>query len=254
MAFALDYTMLRSPELLVPRLKPVIGFGEIDHAYLRSHPQMRGCVAWWPMLEGAGNTLHDVIGGNNGTINGALWTPRGLDFDGSNDHVDVGDNLDQTGSFTISAWIKPETIGYATGGRLVVKDDHSGAGDGWAFTLADLGDGALRFFIRNASPASTDTATGVIDALTWYHVVARFDADENTKSIYVNAVREAHDTGVTGGPVNNSNALGFARDPDGTSGDPYDGILNDVRIYPRPLSESEIQDLYYDPWASIRPL
>ena len=73
-------------------------------------------IGYWKFNEGSGTTVEDSSGnGNDGTINGdATWTTGknggGLDFDGLDDYVDVGD-IDLTDAFTIAAWIKISSMG-----------------------------------------------------------------------------------------------------------------------------------------------
>lgn len=73
-------------------------------------------VAFWKFDEGIGTVSGDSSSHNNdGTIYGdAKWTKGkrggGIDFDGIDDYVDVGD-LDLTNAFTISAWIKLSSSG-----------------------------------------------------------------------------------------------------------------------------------------------
>lgn len=59
-----------------------------------SHPLARGLVVYWLFNEGTGNKVNDLSGqGNEGTIDGALWTPGKdgwvLEFDGSDDCLEI---------------------------------------------------------------------------------------------------------------------------------------------------------------------
>ena len=55
-------------------------------------------VGWWKLNEGAGGAANDSSGyGNNGTlVGGPIWAAGqiggGLEFDGTDDHVDCGDD------------------------------------------------------------------------------------------------------------------------------------------------------------------
>ena len=77
-----------------------------------------GLVGYWPLDEGAGTATVDVSGnGSDGTLNGGpIWDVGkfggALNFDGSDDHVDLGNQpiLDfATGDWTVSAWIQVAT-------------------------------------------------------------------------------------------------------------------------------------------------
>src|SRR3990167_283101 len=92
-----------------------------------------GLVGYWNFDEGSGATVADSSGnGNTGTLtNGPTWTTgkigQALSFDGSNDYVDAGtgSSLNLASSLTVSAWIKPDTFGGGSYGRII---DKRGAG------------------------------------------------------------------------------------------------------------------------------
>src|SRR5439155_6488178 len=72
---------------------------------------------YWKLDETTGATASDSVGGLNGkVINGknADWVTgkigRGLQFNGTNESVSLGNNLNVTKNFTIAAWIKPSKV------------------------------------------------------------------------------------------------------------------------------------------------
>jgi hypothetical protein len=77
-------------------------------------------VAHWKFDEGSGGTAYDSAGDNDGTIYGATWTTGqidgALDFDGSNDYVDVADSASL--SFT--------NPGLTITARVYLNQDQSG--------------------------------------------------------------------------------------------------------------------------------
>ncbi len=198
-----------------------------------------GLVGYWPMNTGAGIQAYDTTTNNNHGVltNSPTWVDgkvgeQALGFPGgSNTYTDQGDTNDQTGSFTLSAWINPDDTSIV-GQRIIAKDNGS---QGWAVSLGDGGTGQIRFFTRETSPIATDTGN-VISADSWHHVAAVFDTSEDIKTIYVNGVQEARDTGVTGDPVNNGSNLHFGKE--------FDGSIDEVRIYNKALTENEIFDQY----------
>ena len=79
----------------------------------------------------------------------------------------------------------------------------------------------------------------------WYHIVAVRDADAGTISIYVNGIEEdsvpASFSSGFGGDVDlNIGYLNF-----GGGGFHYKGILDEVAVYNRALSDTEIKSHYY---------
>lgn len=80
-------------------------------------PTTQRVVGFWNMDEANETTLHDLIGNENGVINGAAHIPDTdsewssdsvLSFDGVDDNVDLGNNLESqfTTQFTIGATVK----------------------------------------------------------------------------------------------------------------------------------------------------
>ena len=101
---------------------------------------------YWKFDEGSGNTVSDSSGnGRDGTISGAAWhsvgwdgTGRSLDFDGTNDLVELG-AFDVVGpGITLAAWIRPDDFGI-NGSRIISKADEFGINDHW-WMLSEIGD------------------------------------------------------------------------------------------------------------------
>ena len=203
-----------------------------------------GLDGYWPMNTGAGIQAYDETASNNRgvLVNSPAWVDGrvgggALDFNGSN-KTNQGDSNDQTDSFTLSAWINPDDVS-TSGQRIIYKDDGT---TGWALSLGDPGSGRLRFYTRETSPRLTDTGD-VISANNWYHVVAVFDNSADTKSIYVNGTEEARTTGVSGSQSGNGDDLEFGRN--------FDGTIDEVRIYPKALTQHQIRDQYNASDANI---
>ncbi|MGC1951708.1 MAG: hypothetical protein WA970_03875, partial [Gammaproteobacteria bacterium] len=76
-------------------------------------PPTDGLVGYWNLDEGIGTTANDISDNNNtGTLSGAVWSPgkigQGLEFDGTDDYVDIGNSRENVK--TISFWAKPDTV------------------------------------------------------------------------------------------------------------------------------------------------
>ncbi|TCV78286.1 MULTISPECIES: LamG domain-containing protein [Methylomonas] len=159
-------------------------------------------------------------------------------------------NLGATGgAFTIAAWIRT-TNNTLPGQRIFIDDEHNSSGYG--FSLADGGNGKVRFFSRGTpSVESLDTAN-VIANNTWYFVAAVVDVPNKTKRIYVfntagtllanvsatwTETSFGSDSGIAsiGGETNaageNNNSFGFA------------GNIDELRVFQSALTQSSIQSL-----------
>lgn len=182
----------------------------------------------------------------NPAIAGDPGTCRYGEFDGVNDYVAVPTAFpNQTGSFTITAWIYARDN---TGDHRIFADDENNTG-GYALSLGDGSNGALRFFSRNANPVSVDTPSGTIGLNTWYHIAAVHDASGNTRQIYVNGVAQSLNGGGTTssytgtwGTDNGPVSIGAETNASAETGSGFrfNGMIDEVRVYSAALSQAEI--------------
>ncbi|MBI4159563.1 carbohydrate binding domain-containing protein [Candidatus Wolfebacteria bacterium] len=242
---------------------------EIKRLYRQTSPQMnasqanklrQGLVGMWTFdgNDMSGNTAIDRSGnGNNGTLtNGPQKTigkiGQALNFDGVDDYVDAGNNssLNDLGASTVSAWIYPKGWGENSYGRIF--DSDSCCSSWYIFHLDNDGtapDKTLRF---NVDFDSTDlTRSGAANLITlnqWQYVVVTWDGAAAASGVkfYVNGVesssygQEANGvtSRVTGSP--SLALIGNRTNADRT----FKGLIDDVRIYNRALTEAEIRQLY----------
>jgi hypothetical protein len=156
--------------------------------------------------------------------------------DGS--HVNFGDVLDRTGSFTIEAIINPNSVDLQ-GQRIVSKDSGSA---GWALSLGDGASGVLRFFHRGMNTVITDASSGVV-ANKDQHVAAVFDSVADTVTLYIDGLQVAQTTGQTNAITANSVSLTVGADPINdalTGGFHFDGFIREVRIWDLARSQAQL--------------
>ncbi len=196
-----------------------------------------GLVAAYSFDEGTGTSVADAAGkGNGGTISGASWDSAGrngkaLSFDGVDDRVTVPDanSLDLTSSMTLEAWIKPRTAG---GYRTAILKERPG-------NLAYALYASTTQANRPAAEAGSAELLGssALTANTWSHLAATYDG--SVLRLYVN--------GALVGSKNQSLGLPTSGNPLRIGGNAvwtdehFDGLIDDVRVYNRALSPSEIQ-------------
>ncbi|PYK29702.1 MAG: hypothetical protein DME57_09485, partial [Verrucomicrobia bacterium] len=208
-----------------------------------------GMTHWWP----ANGNTEDVIGNNDGTLqSGATFGPGKVDqafsLDGVDDYVDVGPNVNVPEKFSADVWINPTS----TSGRqaIIGKTDFSSSG----YEIA-LSDGGLTGFVITDS-GITEYATDfvVVTAGTWQHVTVTYDGTVGSNTgqafkFYVNgnnvsaSASPFHDAGGTPQTSSLSATIGAAI-PFG--GDYFGGLIDELEIFGRVLSQSEIQKIIYD--------
>ncbi|MEM8499380.1 MAG: LamG-like jellyroll fold domain-containing protein [Pseudomonadota bacterium] len=200
-----------------------------------------GLVAHYRLDEGSGVTTVDSTGlGNDGGLQGSpAWIhgqvgPAALDFTGDFDRVEIDDDaaFDFDGSdFSIGFWFNSSTI---SGFNARLAGQSSGL-DGWLLYADNLDN--LNFLVNGDSISTLLTASNVIDD-DWHYVTALRNG--NTFELYIDGALEDTATAAVGN-VNSTDQLRFGAS-DGANGD-YDGQLDDIRIYNRALSQTEIDAL-----------
>lgn len=205
--------------------------------------------------EGFGTTAKDrannSLNNNDGTLtnmntgidNGTSgWTTSGkfggaIKFEGANDWVEIADSseLNITDSITISAWVKTaESKGYH---NIVEKKDGWNDIAGYAFFLYNDG---LRFRYGNGTGFCeiSQTSIGSNDG-AWHHVaVIRNSSNEILYFDGSSVLNEAScDMFASFGT-----SLGISKA--GSNIDDFNGTIDEVKIWNRALSASEISDEY----------
>ena len=205
-----------------------------------------GLVAAYAFEEGSGTKVSDASGhGLTGTIVGATWTTSGkydkaLSFDGTSSYVDLGNPtaLQLTGSMTWSAWVNA-AANPPDDGQIIAKSNGS---SGWQFkTSPDTGPHTFGVAVSSSSTKMIQRYSKTVRALnTWYYVAGVYNASAKTLDIYVNGVL---DDGVLKGTVpssqhNVSVNVNIGRRAGGFY---FNGIIDEVRVYNRALTQVEIQ-------------
>ena len=213
--------------------------GNLQQGY--SHGSLtEGLVAYYPMSSGEGSTLIDEALDNDGTINGASWSTDSrigeacLSFDGSDDHVEAPDSasLDITGSeLTMSAWIYLDSVPSNNKDMILNKENE--------YEMAVGTSGTVEWAIRRGgnwswidSGVSVPTGSSTLVSMVYTGSEVR---------IYKNGI--LGDTySLTGNIDSNSKPFTIGwRSSDGES--PWNGKIDDVRVYDRSLSTPEIKAL-----------
>jgi len=211
-------------------------------------------VGSWHLNEGTGTSAADTSGnGNDGTLtNGPTWVDgkygKALSFDGGDNYVSVGDKdiLDfGTENFSVSFWTKwTTTVGYR---GIVSKWDGQGNHNGWDIGCQD-GSGQMHWNILSTNyPSGVDqiSTQQTFNDDQWHHFVLvrgsggvmKIYADGDNQTLVLD-----YGDGINNENVNN--AISFAIGRKNSGGQSWDGLIDEVRVYSRVLSPTEISDLY----------
>ncbi|MBI3638335.1 LamG domain-containing protein [Candidatus Wolfebacteria bacterium] len=218
---------------------PDVGIYEIGSDLNLANFQ-RGLVGYWKFDESSG-TLYDSSGrGNNGTQSGSvIYGAAGkissaLSFDRSDDYIDIGsDSSLNLSIFSYSFWMKPS---YLVQGSIIGGFNNSNYTKNWArISSSKIG-------IDQYPPSGAQISNTILSA-NWYHVV--LIQDGANQSLYLNGVLDWSISNAEAytGSVPEKWTIG-RREYYPTNYTYFGGSLDDVRVYNRALSASEIQAIY----------
>jgi hypothetical protein len=204
-------------------------------------PLRNGLVAAYGFDEGEGSKVMDVSGqDNHGAISGAKWISDGrygsaLGFDGAHALVSIAHaaSLDLASGMTLEAWVQPTRLAGLQ--SAIVKE----ANGGLVYALYG-NDSAPKpsAYLRDAENRVTHGSSGAagLDVNVWTHLAATYDGA--MLRLFVNGV-EASRQPVTGSIMRSSNPLRVGGNA--VWGEYFAGVIDEVRIYNRALSQAEVQ-------------
>lgn len=206
----------------------------------------KGLIVHYPFNKDA----NDIVRDNPGEVNGArLEEGRCGDnayyFDGSSSYIECGNPEIMNknfGGMTLATWIRPEEYSAKILGTIMAKwgfdpqKDHFGMWINSSYRIIAAFSSAFK--MENGTFSNTHLMPD-----TWYHVVATWNRNREVK-IYIDGVLDnvGKQTG-TGINTQSDASLKIGRQVIKRSR-PFKGYIDDVRIYGRTLSDSEVKALY----------
>lgn len=204
-------------------------------------PKYSPLLAHWKLDETEGNVAQDSAGDNDGICNGEpLWQPAGgkvngaLQLDGIDDYISTNFVLNPAdGAFSAFAWIKGGTAGQV----IISQTDGNGVGEIWLGSEASQG----KLMTGLVPPPAGRTvpqplvSESVITDGQWHHI--GFVWDGSQRYLYVDGTEVVRDTKAQA-PLKASDGglyIGAGKTLDAASF--FFGLIDDVRIYNRALSE-----------------
>jgi hypothetical protein len=247
-----------------------LGSGEVQDLYQSGYSQVNtsrklsgisNLVGWWPLdssdIDWSTDTANDRSGnGNDGTFNGGMtnadsavtgWIGQALSFDGSDDHIHVGDTSVMdfgTGNFSYSVWVK--TSQDCTGNKVYVGQRDGGGGARPSVWMGCNGNNHMQFDVddSNDDEGAVESSTTINDG-QWHHLVGVKEGHTNaTVTAYLDGDKvDATDTSFSGNFDYSSDTYGFEI---GKFVDNYyaDAVIDDVRVYGQALSADDVSRIY----------
>ncbi len=210
-----------------------------------THPLNNGIVGLWLFNEGTGNLVYDLSGNENtGTIDGATWVPgrlgSSLSFNGIDNNIVVPS----------SSVLRPKAVTFSVGFQrtssalkyLINWFYLTNSGFGIRFTVGDL----IHIFDDLLDAGSSKYPTA---ADTNYHqIVVVLNGDTgNSVLMYLDGILVGSGSNSLQNLSNMNSAtilyFGARRNTDY-----YSGVIDEVRVWNRELTTTEILNLYISPY------
>ncbi len=201
-------------------------------------------VSEYDFNKGSGPSVNDPQSGNDGTLEGDVdWvsdTPGGsgsaLSFDGDADYVRIphSESLRITGELTLTAWAKETVV------HPYAKIISRRSGNYFYFLGVDNGHP-----YGGVGDGSTYAVTGksLLSSLNqWNHLAFVYNNADNKMFLHFDGTEKETDVSLSL-PAQPGVALSIGADSGGTSGF-FNGVIDDVRIFDKALTASEIRDIY----------
>lgn len=217
----------------------------------------RSIYARWLMNEGSGQSIRDSSGNNLNTISdfsdvfwtagkfgtGLLINPSGMGY------VQLGYFTLPSDGFSVVAWVKPQTDGSSI--RTFISNQEGG-GTGWSFYYNSWNttDHKLILETKGSSWLAMSSATNLIQIGQWQQIVAVINRVGGTGKLYHNGidVTDVSDV-VTDFPISGqATVLGIFRD---ATFPLTNGIIDNIVVYDKLLTASDVQKLYFSPFADL---
>jgi len=240
----------------VPSRTPPLGLLNLQQPVNPFHPQARGLQNWWRVLPGrfGGSIWYDLMNQGNGTLtnmtvvdtsgwgNTSRFGGNGeMRFDGTDDRVvpPCGCIANLT-AFTIMGWIKSSQSS-TTQYLYQEQNDSTIAQVAFGFNEDFSGD-LTAFNLDDASAAWTTQVTGLNPTDGQWHHVAVVQSSKSAAAMYFDGIQVATASATIGTVTTQGRSIGSRRD--GTA--PFNGSIDDVRVYTRALAADEIVAVYRD--------
>ena len=159
----------------------------------------------------------------------------------TDEYVDLPFMIDQgeTSGMAFSAWIYPRKVDGGTDNERMIFGSDDGGWD-WSMSIRTGSFSAWNGTTRFQSPLS-------LNANQWYHCVAVFDPISSRTTLHLNG---GSITSNSLGLDQNSNLLRIGGDYANRT---FDGLIDDIRIWGRPLGVTEVAKLWGNGMGDLGP-
>lgn len=211
-----------------------------------------GLAAWYPFNGNA----NDLSGnGNDGALDGPVESNDRFDnpnaaysFEGIGDYIEVPDDISLRPDYiSISVWFK--TSESAMQSLLYKTDRNTALNEQYSLALNLNSTNQLDCSVKNGNNCNNpgvgwqrNQVTEVVNDDVWHHLIYTYDGNQSI--IYIDGINISTQT-FANGVIDNctGSPLLIGRGWSG-SGDEFNGLIDDIAIWNRPLTPTEVANIY----------
>ena len=220
-----------------------------------------GLVSWWKFDEGSGTTAADSSGNGNtmSLVNGISWVAGkiggAISANGTNQYAtEPAINLSTTSTVTVAFWANRTYSTTVESVMLESSTNYNNSTTGFGFFPDDTACNGIQAAVHGNAGYSTNCYTQPTSGV-WHHLAIIYDKTQAANAqtaLYIDGVLQTPTSNLN--TAQNTNSFGtnplylFSR-----AGNQFfnGGEMDDLRIYNRALSATEIQQLYQAGSASL---
>lgn len=212
-----------------------------------------GLIAYYPLNEVSGLVAADASGlaldaDLQNDPAGSGWTAGKIagafQFDGTNDFFETPTSSTEfqlTGDYSVSVWIYAET-NQGTWAGIVSRCTPTGSDSHWTLQWDDQSGTSKRLTVYHPGGANWRSSYTLANAMNaWHHIVVTYRLSPARVQLYVDGVFHSESTALTTGPGAGNGKFRIGSDRTTYT---WRGMIDDVRVYSRVLTLTDVQTLY----------
>ena len=219
-------------------------------------PFSQSLRGYWKLDEGTGTSTTADASGNANTLSMTgppTWTtgtigPSAMDFSGSGQYLSVADpasgvlDFVDGADFTLTGWFSRDL--FAADHTIVAKKTDQTTNAGYVIWIDNNGGtDYLNFEISDGTDTYSVASATNFSATGWHNFAAVWD-DSSGMYLYIDGGLNGSTTTSTSSIGSLANANAFRIGAESDAGVPFDGKIDDIRVYGYPLSASDVLKLY----------
>jgi alpha-tubulin suppressor-like RCC1 family protein len=220
------------------------GTGNNSYSYVTNANTIQTIsVAYTPVFNAHGRVMLIVTASSNGDVStqtyAVIVSPPGagnaLSFDGTDDYINCGNanDLNNAGSITIEAWVRPLYKNTILG--IVGKKVDAAANPGYSLLINNYNTDDRKIIFESGNNGLIQTTTGVVEFDKWQHIAVA--ASGSTATVYLNGVAQTTTGNYYVTSSTNDVLIGSLN-----NNFFFNGQMDEVRIWNIERSQADIQE------------